>query len=531
MSRLIKQLQFLQEHGEMFNASAISEVMTVETDAKDERASGLQEPPHAGELLTTLGAPMKSSHILPRFVSYFNWHVAGERVLINDTEMVEFMITILEIRSFNDSILIFTTEGWTYCDQKFLIKIINALSTVLLNLRASSHNRSESIYKALMQSHDVKEATFTNNYVQLKNGIFNVETGQIEPHVARIIPKIRLEVDLKDLHPVESEAPEEFQKFIESTTEGDLVYYDYLMDVLAYMIAPFKMATLKSAIFYGSGGNGKTILMDIIRSLYDPALVTNTNLNDLNSEFGLSGLQKASLNISQEISASQPKPKAVQQLKAILEESTAYLRVNQKYQAAKDYEINVKMLFGSNSVINFGKDNRKPLSRRMVVLPFNFTPTTPDLSLKEKLEDEKTAILAFLLGKMHEIHKRGSLSQQPKVVLEEMDTWFHAKSVFVTSRPETEKAVRNWLNENITVSLGAKEVSQSELNQRIRSEVSRDATPQICNAIISDLYNKGTAKSSGNRYWKDLAYIKVTADSVDLYSEEWRMDEDKDFEE
>lgn len=514
----------------MFNTKALSDILNVEIDLNDERAPGFQEPPHAGELLEALDISDQNIPVLLKFVTYFNWQVVEGKVKTNDTEMAELILAILEIREFNNEIIIFTAEGWESCDQKFLFKVIHSLSKVLLNHGASGHNRAESIVKALKQSHDLQAVEFNSDYVQLPNGNFNVKTGDIEAHEVSIIPKIRLAVDLKDHQSQESEATEQFRNFVKSITEGDVEYYEYLTEILAYMIAPFKINSLKSVIFHGSGGNGKTILMDLIRSLYHPDSVTSTNLSDLNSDFGLSGLQKASLNISQEISASQPKPRAVQQLKAILEEDYANIRVNEKYKAAKDYEIDVKMLFGSNSVIDFGKDNRKPLARRMVVLPFNFTPEEPDLHLKEKLENEKTAILSFLLRKMHEIYKRGSLSQQPKVVLEEMDTWFHTTAVFVTSRPETEKAVRNWLNKNITIRPGAKEISQTSLNQRIRSEVFHDATPQICNAIISDLYNTRINKNSGYRYWKDLAYIKTATNSVNLYSEEWQLDDDKSFE-
>lgn len=526
MNDLQRQLEFLQEHAKIFNIAAFSNILSVEIDPSEEKAPDFQEPPFAGELLKALNVSAQSISALLKFVTYFNWVVADGKVQINDTEMVELMVTILEIREFNDDIMIFTAEGWQSCDQKFLIKVINALSKIFLNHRASAHSRSESIVKALMYSHDVQTVEFIDDYVQLKNGVFNVKTGQIEAHKASIIPRIRLKVDLKNLQPLESKAPEQFKNFVKSITEGDVEYYEYLMDIIAYVIAPFKMATLKSVIFHGSGGNGKTLLMDVIRSLFETSAVTNTNLSDLNSEFGLSGLQKASLNISQEISASQPKPKAVQQLKAVLEESTAHLRVNEKYRPAKDYELNVKMLFGSNSVIDFGKDNRKPLSRRMVVLPFNFTPTNPDLHLKEKLEEEKTEILAFLLGKMHEIHKRGSLSQQPQVVIEEMDIWFHTNSVFVTKKPETEKAVRNWLQGKIVSQQGAKEVFQSELNKQIRAEVSDEATPQLCNQIIQNMYDTPVSKRSGDRYWKDIAYYRET---VDLNSDQWTMDDDMDF--
>lgn len=526
MNDLQKQLNFLKEHATIFNTAALSDILSTQVDPNDEEASDFQEPPLAGGLLEALNIPVQGIPVLLKFVTYFNWVIADDKVQINDTEMGELMLTILEVRQHNDDIMIFTARGWQSCDQKFLIKVINSLSKVLLNHRASAHNRSESIVKALLHSHDVQAVEFNNDYVQLPNGNFNVKTGQIEAHEVSVIPRIRLAVDLKDLQPLDSEAPEQFNKFLASTTEGDVVYFEYLTEILAYIIAPFKIATLKSVIFHGSGGNGKTILMDLIRSLYHPDSVKSTNLSDLNSDFGLSGLQKASLNISQEISASQPKPKAVQQLKAILEESSAHLRVNEKYQAAKDYELNIKMLFGSNSVIDFGKDNRKPLSRRMVVLPFNFTPEEPDLHLKEKLEEEKVGILAFLLNVMHEIYNRGSLSQQPQVVKEEMDVWFHTQSTFVTKKPQVEKAIRKWLRDNITVRPGAKGILQSDLNARIRSEISSEATSQVCNAVISDFYKTETAKNNGYRYWKNLDFTQSVTNGIDLDSDEWAFDDD-----
>lgn len=531
MSDLEKQLQFLKDHRDMFNITAVSGIVALETDSDDERAPGFQEPPLAGELLETLNTPVQGTSTLLKFVKYFNWVVADGKVQVNDTEMVELLVTILEIREFNDGIMLFTAEGWQSCDQKFLIKVINALSKILLNHRASAHSRSESIVKALLQSHDLQAVDFNNEHVQVKNGIFKVKTGQVEPHDVSIIPRVRLTVDLKGLQPLESEIPEHFKSFIKSITEGDVEYYEYLIDVIAYVIAPFKMHSLKSVIFHGSGGNGKTILMDVIRSLFETSAVTSTNLSDLNSDFGLSGLQKASLNISQEISASQPKPKAVQQLKAILEESTAYLRVNEKYRPAQDYELNVKMLFGSNSVIDFGKDNRKPLSRRMLVLPFNHTPAQPDLKLKEKLQDEKEQILAFLLKKMYEIKQRGELKEQPAVVVEEMDIWFHMKSAYFTKKPKTEKAVRNWLQGKIVSQQGAKEVLQSALNKQIRSEVSNEATAQLCNQIIQNVYDTTILKSNGDRYWKDIAYLHPDVEAVDLNSEQWDMIDFIDFNE
>lgn len=507
MSKRSEHLQFLKDMCQSFNIQRLKEIL--EEDKPDPKVEQHEE---LHELFHSLGVVEPGEkNIFPLVTSFFNLQTdRHDKVHPNDTELSVVVHSLLHLKQYQGQLILFSGTGWNTVTNKTLNEIINAISVVILNTQMQNSSKLKQICDYLEGNAPSAEPIMVKSHIQLQNGCFNTRTGDVERHSPERLPMIRLDADLKDFKPSETSIPEVFHKFIKESVLGDQVYYDYLLDVYASLLDPSSPTSIKAGILKGSGGNGKSILADLLEKFFQPSNVTVKSLDDMGKNFGLENFNRAMINISHELSSSSPKPEAVRQLKRLLDNKPGPTEVNEKYKKPQNWVIDIKMLFASNSVVNFGKANKQALSRRVTILPFNFTPNIIDYELPEKLLKEKEPILAYLLGRIADIHQRGHLLQEPEVVQHSKEMWFSTDS-YIHSDPQLTQEILNWLYQHVEKVEGEK-VDRVKLAQLIRNEIPK-ATSQKCNKIIENLLKFNPLKHSDARYWKDMQYKPSVRDS------------------
>lgn len=437
--------------------------------------------------------------------SYFGFHVSKENVPnINDTQLSSVIMTLLYVKQQQGQLIIFSDTGWNTISDAELNRIIIAVSVVILNTDPPAGSKLKQVREYLEANAVSSDQYINRDYIQLINGCFHAATGEIKNHFPERIPMIRLNMNLADKSLQGNIAmPTRFHSFITEVTGHDSVYREYFLDAYASLLDLSAPTSMKGLILFGGTGRGKSILMDLLEKFFLPENVAVKSLDDIGKNFGLENFTRSMINISHELSSARPKAESVRQLKRLLDKNPGYTEVNAKFKRAQNWVIDLKMIFGSNSVIDFGKDQRGPLNRRITVLPFNTAPVKKDPELIDILAKEKEHILAYLLQRIHAIHRRGGFSPAPAVVIEVNNLWFSTEG-YIANNPALADKVSKWLDAHIEKHEGER-VDKAELNRKISNDIP-DATSFVCNSIIQSELKYTEVKTNGSRFWKDMRW-------------------------
>lgn len=500
MSKRDEYLTYLKELNQSFDTRNLQKIFEGQSDGPK-----IKQPRLLNKLLDAFGlSSYDLSDSFSRIIHYFHLSVdRDDRVEVNDTELSTVLHTLLHLKSHQGQLLMYTDEGWGTVEDKKLNYIINAVSVTVLNTKLHSGQKLSRTREYLQENAPETEEMTVRSHIQTMNGCFNTKTGIFEDHSPNRIPLIRLRANLEDFNPMETDVPAIFDNFVKQSVESDTVYYEYLMDVFASLLDSNAPTSTTGVILHGSGGNGKTVLMDVLQSMFDPTNVAVKSLDDMGKNFGLSNLNHAMINISHELSSSKPQAEAIRQLKRLLDKDPGPSEVNEKFKKPVNRVLDIKMIFASNAVVDFGKAHKVALSRRLTVLPFNYQPPSIDSTLKNKLISEKEQIIAYLMKRIADIHQRSSLSPEPSVVTESKKIWFSSDG-YIDSNPQLSQEIKSWLNNNIERSKGSR-VNKVELSDALKNEIPK-ATAQKCNKIIENLFKFQMIKDTHGRYWKDMRY-------------------------
>jgi Predicted ATPase len=113
-------------------------------------------------------------------------------------------------------------------------------------------------------------------YINLKNGLFNLETWELEPHNPEYlsIQQIPITFDKNGTCP-------KIEQFLNQVlTPQDVTL---TLEWIGYLLTP-DTSHQKALIFYGAGGNGKSVLLDLIINYIGDGNCSNESLHDLEKE-------------------------------------------------------------------------------------------------------------------------------------------------------------------------------------------------------------------------------------------------------
>lgn len=135
--------------------------------------------------------------------------------------------------------------------------------------------------------------------IVLQNGILNIHTKKLNPHTPTKIffSKIPVKYDPKKECPT---IIEHFNTVLENGKEDTMVIQE-LIGYMLYKDYPFE----KAFMFIGSGRNGKSVSMDLLKRFLGPENCTNVSLHQIEEDqYALSQLHKKLVNMCMEVKAS-----------------------------------------------------------------------------------------------------------------------------------------------------------------------------------------------------------------------------------
>jgi putative DNA primase/helicase len=234
------------------------------------------------------------------------------------------------------------------------------------------------------------------DYINLKNGLFNRNTFELESHDSGVFSTTQLPFE----YDPQAKCPS-FMKFLKEIFRGDKALIRLIAEIIGYCLSNGVEAQ-KFFIFYSEGSSGKSTLCDIIHALAGGEdQVASVTLADLGKKFQRAQLADMQLNISTEsdVSGALETPA----LKAIT--SGDPIQLEKKGVDPITHRVTTKLLFAVNT-LPYPKDRSYAFTRRMIIVPFpvRFTdnPTGPDeilidRGIKDELLKELPGIFNFAM--------------------------------------------------------------------------------------------------------------------------------------
>lgn len=249
-----------------------------------------------------------------------------------------------------------------------------------------------------LQLHFVEEEE--ESFVNLKNAVFNAETGAIEERGTRNFG-YRLNFSYVPSKERKTPAFDEFVKtsFPEYTSEKRKM----LLQILGYILSDYIGA--KAAFFLvGESNSGKSVILELLQSVVPKDLVTSIPLYRLENRFNLAKLADSRVNVNTELSG-----KSFAALD-IFKMITSNERITAEHKGKKPFEFRVrcKMISAGNVLPDLERlEGMNAVLNRMVILlfPVSIPMARQDEALLRKLQEEADGIFSSALDELAALKK------------------------------------------------------------------------------------------------------------------------------
>ena len=246
--------------------------------------------------------------------------------------------------------------------------------------------------------------------VNLENGVFNLETGELLEHDPRF--RFTYQVRASYLEDPEYINCPTFEAFCRSSLDGDPQKRQLLLEMIGYICSDLTVG--KSAFFLkGQPNSGKSVIAEFIGRLFDEPLVSDVPLHELGGKFSRAQLAGKKVNISGEIAG-----RALSDI-SIFKSVTGRDRIMGEFKGKDPFYFTptCKLLFAGNTLPRTTEaDTTAAFANRVVVLLFNqsIPPEQQDKSLLDKLWLESDSIVTLALHAMQDLVGRNFVFTLPE---------------------------------------------------------------------------------------------------------------------
>ncbi|WP_324656674.1 DNA primase family protein [Bacillus cereus] len=209
----------------------------------------------------------------------------------------------------------------------------------------------------------------STKYVVVKNGVFNLETWQLEDFTPEIITRNKIPVAY-----IQGAYYEVTDKTFNKIAVNDKKIRAILEEILGYIL--FRRNEFAATfILTGDGSNGKSSYLKIIRKLIGSDNASSLDLNELDQRFKTAELFGKLANIGDDIGKGYIKESSI--FKKLSTGET--LNVERKGKDPFDFTNYAKLIFSANEMPRIN-DFSDGLGRRLQIVPFKakFTPNDDD---------------------------------------------------------------------------------------------------------------------------------------------------------
>lgn len=249
--------------------------------------------------------------------------------------------------------------------------------------------RESEVFKALSLEAAIKELNTNRHYLNLENGMLNIDTFELKEHDPSYLSTVRIPFS----YDKNAKCPR-FRKFISETTMGDDDLALVLQEMTGYLLTSETKAE-KAFILFGPGANGKSVFSKVIQTLVGEANASHVSLSQFSKQFGLQSIIGKTVNISNENELANARMNT-ENLKAIISGDPVTISI--KYKDDISYTPVCKLVFLVNT-LPATSDMSYGYFRKLMIIPFfkKFSDEEKDIDLLEKLKKEMPGILNWAI--------------------------------------------------------------------------------------------------------------------------------------
>ena len=264
-------------------------------------------------------------------------------------------------------------------------------------------------FKEELKSTNVEPLNYFSNtnskVVCLRNGVYDFDSHTLHKHSPRFPVRFCLDYD----YDVEATCPkflEVLERVLPSKTHKE--QQDLLLEFLGWALSGDKYWTAGFIYLKGEGSNGKSTILQLMRSLFHGESKQAFSLNDLARKDSLEQLKDAFVNICEE--TSEKKFLSSNILKQITDHGITNARA--LYKASVNFENRCKFIFSGNK-FPIISDRTKGMMRRLMFIDFSqdVSKYKKELDIVEQLKKERSGIFNLAMSKYREAKERKYFSK------------------------------------------------------------------------------------------------------------------------
>ncbi|MGK9069690.1 DUF5906 domain-containing protein [Staphylococcus warneri] len=474
-------------------------ILTMSIGNDDEIEETVQGETVYNELIDQLRLNIpKDTDYRPNIYSYF-----GIKKKPSDTILIDMMIKVFHIKRFNSELHIFKINGWQKLSEDELKGFVSKMIQVLLIGYTPTQSALNNVVEGLQKSTDVEELVENEHYIGCGENMFDLNTFQVVKNSIDIFPKTRLNLSLSTNDVITDKIPPYFNQYmLQLANYDDDLQYFLFQHTAVLLTADTKYR--RGLILYGGAKNGKSVYIELVKSFFYSKDIVSKALNELEGRFDKESLIDKSLMASHEIGKSRIQEKTVNDFKKLL--SVESMHVDRKGKTQVEVTLDLKLVFGTNAVLNFPAEHAKALERRINVIPCEYYVEKADTSLIDKLMSEKKEIFLYLMYVYQKIVEADIEYLENSRVTEISHDWLNFGYEFVSSKSASianQKVCINLLRKLIEIKPGSR-IKVSELNKVINEEIK--VSSQVIKQLIQANFDTQTKLYNGYDYWIDLGW-------------------------
>lgn len=283
------------------------------------------------------------------------------------------------------------------------------------------------------------------NYLNVSNGVVDLDTGKLLEHD----PKKYFTYSLGFNYTPEADFTkcEAFMKFARSSLnyDTDSCKTIRLLEMLGYIVSSV-IGAEKCFILVGASNSGKSVMLNLVEEVVGEDNTTNIPIDRLGERFNLGELSYSRVNINREISGSELKDMDIFKSICSCERVTGEL----KYVNSFSYKCRCKLLFAGNCLPEIKKidsSNNEAIFNRLCILYFSkgLTDEEKDLTLEERLFEERDVIFSAAINALMELRKRHYIFTEDAESTEYLDNY-----------KSSNQALKHFIEECCIIDLDAK---------------------------------------------------------------------------
>ncbi|GEP80549.1 DUF5906 domain-containing protein [Staphylococcus carnosus] len=484
---------------EAIDRQGLIAILTMSIGNDDEIEETVQGETVYNELIDQLRLNIpKDTDYRPNIYSYF-----GIKKKPSDTILIDMMIKVFHIKRFNSELYIFKINGWQKLSEDELKGFVSKMIQVLLIGYTPTQSALNNVVEGLQKSTDVEELVENEHYIGCGENMFDLNTFQVVKNSIDIFPKTRLNLSLSTNDVITDKIPPYFNQYmLQLANYDDDLQYFLFQHTAVLLTADTKYR--RGLILYGGAKNGKSVYIELVKSFFYSKDIVSKALNELEGRFDKESLIDKSLMASHEIGKSRIQEKTVNDFKKLL--SVESMHVDRKGKTQVEVTLDLKLVFGTNAVLNFPAEHAKALERRINVIPCEYYVEKADTSLIDKLMSEKKEIFLYLMYVYQKIVEADIEYLENSRVTEISHDWLNFGYEFVSSKSASiahQKACINLLRKLIEIKPGSR-IKVSELNKVINEEIK--VSSQVIKQLIQANFDTQTKLYNGYDYWIDLGW-------------------------